>query len=71
MLNILGFWKPGIWELLIIFLVVILIFGATRLPKIGKAMGEAIRGFRKSVKDIDEEKKEEDPKDNPPTPPSE
>jgi len=66
-MNLLGFFKPGIWELLIILLIVLLLFGATKLPKIAKSMGEAIRGFKKSVKDEDEEKKEEgDEKKDPP-----
>jgi sec-independent protein translocase protein TatA len=36
-------------ELLLIFAVVVLIFGASRLPELGKAMGGALRGFKKSV----------------------
>jgi sec-independent protein translocase protein TatA len=48
---ILAFLRPGIWELLIILLIALVVFGATRLPKIGSALGEAIKGFRKSVKD--------------------
>jgi sec-independent protein translocase protein TatA len=51
MAAILSFFRPGIWEIAVILLVVVLIFGAARLPKIGRALGEAIRGFRKSVKD--------------------
>lgn len=48
---ILGFFRPGAWELLLILLVVLLLFGATKLPQIGRSLGEAIKGFRKSVKD--------------------
>lgn len=51
MYNILGFFRPGLGELLIILLVVLVIFGAARLPKIGEALGEAIKGFRKSAKE--------------------
>ena len=51
MLNILAFLRPGLSELLIILLIALVVFGATRLPKIGSALGEAIKGFRKSVKD--------------------
>ena len=54
MLNILGFFRPGIWEILIIGLIVVAIFGAAKLPKIGQSLGEAIRGFKKSVKDENE-----------------
>jgi sec-independent protein translocase protein TatA len=41
----------GAPELIIIALVILLLFGATRLPKLGKSMGEGISGFRKGLKD--------------------
>lgn len=49
----------GIQELLIILLICLLIFGASRLPEIGKALGNTIKEFKKSMKgtDSDEEKK--------------
>lgn len=37
---------PGLPELLIIGLIVIVIFGASRLPKLGKSLGEGIRNFK-------------------------
>lgn len=40
----------GIGELIIILVIVVVLFGATRLPALGKGLGEAIRGFRDSVK---------------------
>jgi sec-independent protein translocase protein TatA len=40
----------GIWELLVILVIVVLIFGATRLPQIGKGLGEGIRNFRDANK---------------------
>lgn len=54
MLNYLAFFRPGIWEILLILLIVLLLFGATRLPGIGQALGKAIRGFRESAKGEDE-----------------
>lgn len=48
-------------ELLLIFAVVLLIFGATRLPELGKAMGGAIRGFKKSVSPEEEAEKSKEP----------
>lgn len=42
---------PGPMELAVIVLVVLLLFGAKRLPEIGKALGEGIREFKKSIKD--------------------
>lgn len=44
---------PGPWEVFVILLVVLLLFGAKRLPEIGKALGEGIREFKRSIKDND------------------
>lgn len=43
----------GIWELIFILLIVILLFGATRLPQLGKGIGEGIRNFRKGMRGDD------------------
>ncbi len=42
---------PGPLEIVVILMVVLLLFGAKRLPEIGKALGEGIREFKKSMKD--------------------
>ncbi len=42
---------PGPLEVVVILLVVLLLFGAKRLPEIGRALGEGIREFKKSMKD--------------------
>lgn len=39
----------GTPELIIIALVILLLFGATRLPKLGKSMGQSIRGFKQGL----------------------
>ncbi len=39
----------GIPELLLVLLIVLMVFGATRLPQIGDALGKAIRNFRKGA----------------------
>lgn len=39
----------GVTELVIILVIVVVLFGARRLPEIGKGVGEAIRNFRKST----------------------
>jgi len=41
----------GSQELMIIFLIAFFIFGAKRLPELGKSLGEAIRGFKKGMED--------------------
>lgn len=43
----------GIWELLLILLIVVLVFGVGRLPEVGGAVGKSIREFRKTVSDDD------------------
>jgi sec-independent protein translocase protein TatA len=44
----------GIPELLIILVIVVLLFGAGKLPQIGQGLGDGIRNFRKSMKEKDE-----------------
>lgn len=45
----------GMPELLVILLVVLLLFGANRLPEIGRSLGEGIREFKKAMKDGQED----------------
>ncbi len=42
-------------ELIILLVLVLIVFGAGRLPKVAEGMGKSIREFRKSVKDLDED----------------
>jgi len=44
----------GTQELLIILVIIVVLFGATRLPQIGSGIGQAIRNFKKSVKEQEE-----------------
>ena len=48
-----NFFGIGIQELLVIFLICLLLFGAKRLPEIGKALGNTIKEFKKSMKEDD------------------
>ncbi len=47
--------RLGIPELLIILAIIILIFGANRLPEIGRGIGKGIKNFKESSKDSAEE----------------
>ena len=47
----------GFPEMLLIFVIIVLIFGTSRLPELGKGLGEGIRNFKKSMKDEGEEDK--------------
>jgi sec-independent protein translocase protein TatA len=53
---------PGIWEWVLIIVAILLLFGATKLPKLGKGLGEGIRNFKDGLKGDD--KKEEDGDDS-------
>ena len=48
----------GHWELLIILLIALIIFGAGKLPEIGSGIGNAIRNFKKGVSEVEAEIKE-------------
>ena len=49
----------GIWQLVIILLIVLLLFGAKRLRNIGTDLGGAIKGFKKAVKEEEEKPTEQ------------
>jgi sec-independent protein translocase protein TatA len=53
----------GLSELLIILLIVIVIFGGSKIPQLGKGLGEAIRNFKSAIKAVNENP-EEKPKDD-------
>lgn len=46
---------PSTTELLIIFGALVLLFGANKLPKLGGAIGESIKNFKKGIKGHDDE----------------
>jgi sec-independent protein translocase protein TatA len=48
----------GPWELLILLLVVLLVFGPKRLPEAGRALGKGMREFKDSITGKDEERPE-------------
>jgi sec-independent protein translocase protein TatA len=45
--------RIGLPELLIILAIIVIIFGANRLPGLGKGIGSAIRNFKEGIKDGD------------------
>lgn len=49
--------KLGTMEIVLIVLVIVLIFGAGKLPQLGRAVGDTIREFKKSMKSVNEEEK--------------
>jgi sec-independent protein translocase protein TatA len=53
------FGSLGFGEILLILLIVILIFGSSRIAELGRGLGEGIRNFKKSVRGDDEPKETE------------
>src|SRR4029079_19263741 len=55
---------PGMGELIVILLIVLVIFGANKLPQIGDALGRSIKNFKKAsnVEGDDDKDKDKDPK---------
>lgn len=63
----------GFGELLVILIVLVLLFGASKLPQLGSGLGEGIRSFRKAFRDVQDdapERKESPAKQDPKGPPS-
>ena len=54
-----GFGNLGFGEIMIILLIVLLLFGAKRIPEIAGSMGKGIREFKRSVNDVDRSIREE------------
>ena len=53
----------GMQELIIILVIVVVLFGSTRLPQIGEGVGKMITNFRKSMKDSGKKDSDDDPTD--------
>jgi len=53
------FGRLGLGELLIILLIVLIIFGAGKLPEIGRGLGKGIKNFRKAASGLEEDDTEE------------
>lgn len=47
----------GFWELLLILIIALMVFGAAKLPEIGRALGRAIGEFKKSVNEAGKDDK--------------
>ena len=46
--------RIGIWELVIIVILVAVIFGGRRLPELGKGLGQGLANFRRAMRDTDQ-----------------
>jgi len=52
----------SIWQLVIILVIVLLLFGTKRLRNLGGDLGSAIKGFKKAVKDEDKKESQDEQK---------
>jgi sec-independent protein translocase protein TatA len=53
------------WELVLILLVLLLVFGAKRLPEMGRSLGKGMREFKDSVSGIDDDRERATPAELP------
>ena len=60
------FGPVGPTELLLIVLIIIIIFGARKLPELGKSLGEGIKNFRRSIRSKEKENETPPDKSEPP-----
>jgi|TARA_B110000495_G_scaffold144539_1_gene127470 sec-independent protein translocase protein TatA len=51
--------QPGLWEILIILMVLLVLFGGNKIRNMGSDLGESLKGFKKAIKDEDTESKPE------------
>ena len=54
----------GMPELVVVFLIVLVVFGAGKIPQIGEGIGKAIRGFNKALSEPPEQLEEPKKKEN-------
>ena len=47
-------WTPGMWEIVLVLLVVLLLFGPSKLPQLGGAVGKALTNFKRGMRGEDE-----------------
>ncbi|MFC1861809.1 twin-arginine translocase TatA/TatE family subunit [Chloroflexota bacterium] len=57
--------RLGPWEIALILVIILLVFGVGKLPQVGGAIGKGIRAFRKGQSGEEEEEKEEEEKEEP------
>jgi sec-independent protein translocase protein TatA len=53
----------GMGELIVIFLVVLLLFGANQIPKVARGLGQGLREFKRAARELQEEEKDQGDKE--------
>jgi sec-independent protein translocase protein TatA len=49
-MDILAIWTPGIWEIAVILLIILILFGGKKLPELARGLGRGMREFRDEVR---------------------
>ncbi|MCZ6786636.1 MAG: twin-arginine translocase TatA/TatE family subunit [Planctomycetota bacterium] len=60
--------QPSFWQLMVILVVVLLLFGANRLPKMARNLGSSLTEFKKGLRGESADDDDEDEKIDPPSP---
>lgn len=56
MVSTILLWMPGPWEIIVIALVILLIFGGKKIPELMRGLGKGLKEFKDAQKDNDKEK---------------
>ena len=59
------FSRIGPWEIILILVIVLIIFGAGKLPQVGSALGKGIRSFKQGVNGDEKEEEDEEEEEAP------
>ena len=54
------FQRFGVWEIVLILVIILIVFGVGKLPQVGGAVGKAIRSFKKGQAGEEDEEEEEE-----------
>ena len=55
-------WAPGPWEIILVLLVVVLLFGGRKIPELMKGLGKGVKEFKEGIAEDDESKDKADDK---------
>ena len=44
----------GFWQILVVLLIILIVFGSSRIKSIGSDLGKALKGFKKEINDEDD-----------------
>jgi sec-independent protein translocase protein TatA len=60
MISSILLWMPGAWEILLIALIVLLLFGGKKIPELMRGLGKGVKEFKDSQKDSEDKSNSDD-----------